>query len=104
MTAPNGPAQQACIKQSLREAQVDPHDITASECHGTGTALGDPIEVGSLRGVQETDERDTAILLTSSKSNLGHLEANAGTTGLFKCILMSKYGVGLPNCHLKQLN
>mmetsp|Transcript_105544 Transcript_105544/g.293885 ORF Transcript_105544/g.293885 Transcript_105544/m.293885 type:complete len:1262 (-) Transcript_105544:214-3999(-) len=104
MTAPNGPSQQLCIKASLREAGVDPHDITASECHGTGTALGDPIEVGSLRGVQETDERDDPIVLTSSKSNIGHLEANAGTTGLFKCILMSKYGVGLPNCHLRTLN
>nr|AQS99192.1 type I polyketide synthase [Gambierdiscus polynesiensis] len=104
MTAPNGPSQQMCIKASLREAGVMPHDITASECHGTGTALGDPIEVGSLRGVQETDERDSPVMCTSSKSNIGHLEANAGTTGLFKCILMSKYGVGLPNCHLRQLN
>jgi len=104
MTAPNGPSQQMCIKASLREAGVMPHDITASECHGTGTSLGDPIEVGSLRGVQETDDRDGPIYLSSSKSNIGHLEANAGTTGLFKCILMSKYGVGLPNCHLRTLN
>nr|AQS99199.1 type I polyketide synthase [Gambierdiscus polynesiensis] len=104
MTAPNGPSQQMCIKASLKEAGVEPHDITASECHGTGTSLGDPIEVGSLRGVQETDERDGPIMNTSSKSNIGHLEANAGTTGLFKCILMSKYGVGLPNCHLRTLN
>jgi len=104
MTAPNGPSQQMCIKASLREAGVMPREITASECHGTGTSLGDPIEVGSLRGVQETDERDSPVLLSSSKSNIGHLEANAGTTGLFKCILMSKYGGGLPNCHLYQLN
>nr|AQS99281.1 type I polyketide synthase [Gambierdiscus excentricus] len=104
MTAPNGPSQQLCIKASLREAGVMPHDITASECHGTGTSLGDPIEVGSLRGVQETDDRDGPILNTSSKSNIGHLEANAGTTGLFKCILMSKYGAGLPNCHMRTLN
>uniref|UniRef100_A0A7S1SEG7 Ketosynthase family 3 (KS3) domain-containing protein n=1 Tax=Alexandrium catenella TaxID=2925 RepID=A0A7S1SEG7_ALECA len=104
MTAPNGPSQQMCIKASLREAGVMPHDITASECHGTGTSLGDPIEVGSLRGVQETDDRDGPLLCTSSKSNIGHLEANAGTTGLFKCMLMSKYGAGLPNCHLRSLN
>jgi len=104
MTAPNGPSQQLCIKASLREAGVMPHDITASECHGTGTSLGDPIEVGSLRGVQETDDRDGPMLNTSSKSNIGHLEANAGTTGLFKCVLMSKYGVGLPNCHMRSLN
>jgi len=104
MTAPNGPAQQMCIKASLKEACVDPHEITTSECHGTGTSLGDPIEVGSLRGVQETDNRDNALLCTSSKSNIGHLEADAGVTGLFKCILMGKYALAPPNCHLRTLN
>jgi len=104
MTAPNGPSQQACIKAALREANCNPSDITASECHGTGTALGDPIEVGSLRGVQESDERDTGFCMTSAKSNISHLEANAGVTGLFKCILMSKYAVATPNVHLRSLN
>lgn len=104
MTAPNGPAQQMCIKASLKEAQVDPHEITTSECHGTGTSLGDPIEVGSLRGVQETDDRDNALLCTSSKSNIGHLEANAGVTGLLKCVIMGKYATAPPNCHLRTLN
>eukprot|EP00404_Azadinium_spinosum_P004287 CAMPEP_0180478516 /NCGR_PEP_ID=MMETSP1036_2-20121128/32819_1 /TAXON_ID=632150 /ORGANISM="Azadinium spinosum, Strain 3D9" /LENGTH=216 /DNA_ID=CAMNT_0022486039 /DNA_START=185 /DNA_END=831 /DNA_ORIENTATION=+ len=92
MTAPNGPAQQMCIKASMREAGLEPHDITCSECHGTGTALGDPIETGSLRSVQETDERDNPLPMTSSKSNIGHLEANAGITGLLKCLLLTKYG------------
>ncbi|CAE8661575.1 unnamed protein product, partial [Polarella glacialis] len=105
MTAPNGPAQQMCVKAALREANLRPSDITASECHGTGTALGDPIEIGSLRAVQETDGQEGAVLLcTSSKSNIGHLEANAGVAGLFKCIIMSKYAVALPNCHLRALN
>merc|ERR1719382_1596081 len=104
MTAPNGPAQQMCIKASMAEAGLEPHDITASECHGTGTALGDPIEVGSLRGVQESDVRDEPMFCTSSKSNLAHEEANAGTIGLIKCVLMGKYGCGTPNCHLRLLN
>jgi len=104
MTAPNGPAQQMCIKASMAEAGLLPHDITASECHGTGTALGDPIEVGSLRGVQETDERENGLCSTSAKSNLGHLEGNAGSTGILKCILMSKYGMAHPNVHLRSLN
>merc|ERR1719343_1738429 len=104
MTAPNGPSQQMCIKASMREAQLEPHDITASECHGTGTSLGDPIEVGSLRGVQETDERDNGLCCTSAKSNIGHLEANAGITGLLKCVLMNRYGMATPNCHLRALN
>jgi len=104
MTAPNGPAQQMCIKASLQEAGVMPHDVTGSECHGTGTSLGDPIEVGSLRGVQETDERDDPMINTSSKSNIGHLEANAGITGLLKCIIMGQSSLGLPNAHLRALN
>jgi len=104
LTAPSGPAQEQCIWGAIREARMTPPEASVWDCHGTGTSLGDPIEVGSLRGVQETDERDSPVLLSSSKSNIGHLEANAGTTGLFKCILMSKYGQGLPNCHLYQLN
>jgi len=104
MTAPNGPAQQLCIRASLMEAGLEPHDITASECHGTGTALGDPIEVGSLRGVQEEDERTIPLFCTSSKSNIGHLEADAGITGVFKCVLMAKYSTGLPNVHTHHLN
>eukprot|EP00404_Azadinium_spinosum_P059164 CAMPEP_0180696670 /NCGR_PEP_ID=MMETSP1038_2-20121128/3102_1 /TAXON_ID=632150 /ORGANISM="Azadinium spinosum, Strain 3D9" /LENGTH=1073 /DNA_ID=CAMNT_0022728163 /DNA_START=6 /DNA_END=3227 /DNA_ORIENTATION=- len=104
MTAPNGPAQQMCIRCSMDEAGLMPHDITASECHGTGTALGDPIEVGSLRAVQETDDRNNGLCCTSAKSNLGHLEPNAGTTGIIKCILMCKHGCSHPNVHLRCLN
>jgi 3-oxoacyl-(acyl-carrier-protein) synthase len=104
MTAPNGPSQQLCIKASLKEAGVEPHDITASECHGTGTSLGDPIEVGSLRGVQESDDRENGLFCTSSKSNIGHLEASAGSTGLFKCLLQNMYGFCTPNCHMRSLN
>jgi len=104
MTAPNGPAQQACIKASLREAGIRPRDITTQECHGTGTALGDPIEIGSLRGVQETDTRDDPTVCTSAKSNLGHQEPNAGTIGLIKCVLMGKYGMSPPNVHLRCMN
>mmetsp|Transcript_11338 Transcript_11338/g.28538 ORF Transcript_11338/g.28538 Transcript_11338/m.28538 type:complete len:1282 (-) Transcript_11338:32-3877(-) len=104
MTAPNGPSQQMCIRASMREAQIGPRDVTTSECHGTGTALGDPIEVGSIRGVTESDDRQTPLYCTSSKSNIGHLEANAGTTGLIKCILMGRYGNAPANVHLKLLN
>merc|ERR1719162_18583 len=49
MTAPNGPSQQACIQASMREAGNQARDINLAECHGTGTSLGDPIEVGALK-------------------------------------------------------
>jgi len=102
MTAPNGPSQQACISASMREAGLEARMINLAECHGTGTALGDPIEVGALRNVMEP--RDMALCLTSSKSNLGHLEGGAGSAGLLKCVLMLMAGTCPPNAHCRQLN
>lgn len=102
MTAPHGPSQQECIRSSLRESNLTPADIRMTELHGTGTALGDPIEVGALRGVMKT--RTLPIVKTSGKSNYGHLEANAGVTGYTKCVMMLNYGCCAPNCHLNMLN
>ncbi|CAE7742253.1 Phthiocerol synthesis polyketide synthase type I PpsC [Symbiodinium microadriaticum] len=102
LTAPNGMAQQACIRESMREAMVAASQITIAECHGTGTALGDPIEVGALRGVMEP--RDTPLLTTSAKSNIGHTEACAGMIGLIKCVSMVSRSTADPNCHLNSLN
>jgi len=102
MTAPNGPSQQACIAASMREAELEARMINLAECHGTGTALGDPIEVGALRNAMEP--RDFALCLTSSKSNIGHLEGGAGVAGLLKCILMLMAGTCPPNAHCRQLN
>lgn len=102
LTAPNGMAQQACIRESMREAMVTASQITIAECHGTGTALGDPIEVGALRGVMEP--RDTPLLTTSAKSNIGHTEACAGMIGLIKCVSMVASSQAHPNCHLHHLN
>eukprot|EP00438_Fugacium_kawagutii_P018475 Skav222406 [mRNA] locus=scaffold4005:16686:20057:+ [translate_table: standard] len=102
LTAPNGMAQQACIRESMREAMVTASQITIAECHGTGTALGDPIEVGALRGVMEP--RETPLLTTSAKSNIGHTEACAGMIGLIKCVSMVASSQAHPNCHLRHLN
>jgi len=102
LTAPSGPAQQACIRQSMKEAGLTARQICIAECHGTGTALGDPIEVGALRGVMEP--RDTNLGSTSSKSHIGHMEACAGVVGLWKCIIMMECSLGTPNVHLAELN
>eukprot|EP00913_Durusdinium_trenchii_P007330 g6890.t1 len=91
-----------CIRASLKEANVTPADIRVAELHGTGTALGDPIEVGALRGVMKV--RDLPILKTSAKSNLAHGEANAGMAGLVKCVLMLNRGTVAPNVHFYSLN
>jgi len=103
MTAPHGPSQQDVIRSSMREGGLLANMITIAECHGTGTALGDPIEVGALRGVMGS-KRQAPILKTSAKTNIGHLEAAAGVAGLIKCIQMLAYSCGAPNCHLVTLN
>lgn len=102
MTAPHGPSQQECIRASLKEANVTPTDIRVAELHGTGTALGDPIEVGALRGVMK--DRNSPIVKTSAKSNLAHGEANAGMAGLVKCVMMLSHSCVAPNVHFYSLN
>jgi len=102
LTAPNGPAQQAVIKKSMRFAGINPNTVSIAECHGTGTALGDPIEVGALMAVMH--ERQVPILKTSAKSNIAHLEAGAGIAGLTKCIMMINHGTAPPNVHFNIIN
>lgn len=88
---------------SLREAVLKPNDILLTECHGTGTALGDPIEVGANRGVM-FGKRDRPFFHCTAKAHVGHEEANAGTCGLLKIVLMLQNGMITPNPHLRSLN
>merc|ERR1712125_120173 len=97
MTAPHGPSQQDVIRASMREAGLDASMVTIAECHGTGTALGDPIEIGSLRGTMAKGRGAEALLCTSAKSNIGHLEAGAGMAGVIKCVSMLRSSCGSPN-------
>lgn len=104
LTAPNGPAQERCFAAVLREIGISPREMDTTECHGTGTALGDPIEIGAYRKVMSTAPRTDPIVITSGKSNLGHCEGSAGVGGLKKCVLMCMYAEATPNCHLNGLN
>ncbi|NJP45291.1 type I polyketide synthase [Actinacidiphila epipremni] len=94
LTAPNGPAQQEVIRAALDDAGVDPAEIGWIEAHGTGTALGDPIEVGALDGVigDAVRARGFPLPIGSVKSRLGHLEAASGIAALIKAVLMLRHG------------
>jgi len=95
ITAPSVIAETEVIRAALAEASIDPARISYVECHGTGTALGDPIEVEALaRALSEgvTRKPDKPTLIGSIKSNIGHLEAAAGLAGIVKVLLMLRHG------------
>lgn len=105
LTAPNGLAQQSVIRQALKEAEVHPSQISYIEAHGTGTPLGDPIEVSALRAVLEEGRKDKQpCFLGSVKTNIGHLEAAAGVAGLIKVILALQHEEIPPHLHLEKVN
>ncbi|EGQ9933738.1 hybrid non-ribosomal peptide synthetase/type I polyketide synthase [Vibrio vulnificus] len=103
LTAPNGLAQQAVYRAALADAELKGSDVDYLECHGTGTTLGDPIEVESIRTVM-AEQREQPIILGALKTNLGHLEGAAGITGLIKAIEVMRHRVVPPNRHFQRLN
>lgn len=105
LTAPNGLSQEAVICQALANARIDPGQITYVETHGTGTALGDPIEVEALANViGQPDAANGACYLGSVKTNIGHLEAAAGIAGLIKAVLALQHEMIPPHLHFQALN
>jgi acyl transferase domain-containing protein/SAM-dependent methyltransferase/NAD(P)-dependent dehydrogenase (short-subunit alcohol dehydrogenase family) len=99
-TVPNGRAQQALIRRALANAKVAPADIDYLEAHGTGTRLGDPIELQSADAVlREGRAPQQKLLVGSAKTNIGHLEAAAGVAGLLKTVLALRRGELPPHLH-----
>ncbi|PHJ19840.1 type i fatty acid, partial [Cystoisospora suis] len=88
VTAPNGPAQQSVIRAALRTAPAEAtQKISLVETHGTGTALGDPIELGALRAVYgRSGTNTTPLVLGALKTRIGHTEGAAGIAGFIKLI------------------
>jgi len=101
-TAPNGPSQQQVIKKALNQAGLKPADIDYIECHGTGTDLGDPIEVQSIGEVFR--RKKSPVVLGSIKSNIGHTEAAAGVAGIIKTVLSLQHGLIPRSLHCEELN
>jgi acyl transferase domain-containing protein len=105
LTIPSGPAQQAVIREALSRAGVEPSRVDYLEAHGTGTALGDPIEVHAAAAVLGPGRSpDRPLWLGSAKTNFGHLEAAAGVAGLIKAILALRHREIPPHLHLRRPN
>ena len=103
LTAPNGLSQQAVIRQALKNGRVNPVEVSYVETHGSGTPLGDPIEVNALGNVYD-DERSVPLMIGTVKTNMGHLEAAAGMAGLIKTVLALQHGQIPPNLHFSTPN
>lgn len=97
-SVPNPVAQSEVIRKAIKKAKINPASISYIEAHGTGTALGDPIEIDALKDVFKdyTDEKHFCAV-GSVKSNVGHLEAAAGIAQLTKVLLQFKSKTIFPN-------
>lgn len=104
-TVPNPQAQGELVSAALRKAGVSARAVSYIEAHGTGTELGDPIEVaGLVQAFREHTDDVGFCALGSAKSNIGHLEAAAGIAGLIKVILQLQHGQLVPTLHAAETN
>jgi len=103
ISAPNPEAQEELINDACQDAAIQPQDITYLECHGTGTKIGDPIEISAIQRTI-ANGRKRKCFLGSVKSNIGHLESAAGMAGLIKSVLILYHGIIPPNLHFNRPN
>ncbi len=101
LTVPNGLAQQAVIRTALKAAGVKPSEISYVETHGTGTSLGDPIEVEAI-GNALGEGRTQPLILGSVKTNIGHAESASGVAGLIKTVLALQHEQIPPHLHFHE--
>jgi acyl transferase domain-containing protein/acyl carrier protein/ubiquinone/menaquinone biosynthesis C-methylase UbiE len=105
LTVPSGPSQQAVIRAALKDAGLDPCDVSYVEAHGTGTSLGDPIELNALVEIfGGRGQSRRPLVVGSVKTNIGHAEAAAGIAGAIKVILAYRHGVIPPQLHFQRPN
>ncbi|MCU0288681.1 MAG: acyltransferase domain-containing protein [Acidobacteria bacterium] len=102
-TAPSINGQAEVIKAALLTAGVEPGSISYIEAHGTGTELGDPVEIEALRMVFQKNQ-EKSIPIGSVKTNVGHLNSAAGVTGFIKTVLALKYQLIPPSLHFETPN
>ncbi|KAL9073303.1 MAG: hypothetical protein Q9157_004798 [Trypethelium eluteriae] len=105
VTQPSKQAQSALIRATYHKAGLDCFPTRYFEAHGTGTAIGDPIEAEALGSVfRNTRSADDPLYIGAVKSNIGHLEGGSGIAGLIKTIMVLENGIIPPNANFEQVN
>ncbi|WP_455893511.1 beta-ketoacyl synthase N-terminal-like domain-containing protein, partial [Serratia proteamaculans] len=104
-TVPNPNAHAEMVVDALQESGINPEWVSYIEAHGTGTSLGDPIEItGLTKAFSRFTEKKKYCAIGSAKSNIGHTEAVAGIAGITKILLQMKYQKLAPSLHSTILN
>jgi len=104
LTVPSSAAQEEVIRRALARARLEAADIDYIEAHGTGTMLGDPIEMTALGAVFGNRPRTAPLVVGSVKTNIGHAESAAGVAGLIKVVLSLVHGRIPAHLHLADPN
>ena len=105
LTVPHAPGLEQVIEDALAQAEVAPSAVDYLEAHGTGTAVGDPIELNAVSAVYGRERpADRPLLVGSIKTNVGHLESAAGIAGLIKAVLVLQRGVIPKHLHFEVPN
>ncbi|MFC5743200.1 SDR family NAD(P)-dependent oxidoreductase, partial [Dyella tabacisoli] len=112
LTAPNPKAQAAVVRRAHQQAGIDPRSVTYIEAHGTGTPLGDPVEINGLKAAfkelyaatGDSEVTSAHCGLGSVKTNIGHLELAAGVAGVIKVLLQMKHQTLVKSLHSDSLN
>ena len=109
LTAPSGPAQQEMLLRALEDAMLGALDVEGLQMHGTGSRLGDPIELTAAQGAISlhpcgAKAKGSALYLSASKTTLGHAEAAAGLNGVLQACSVASRARAAPFIHLRTLN
>lgn len=105
LTVPSGPSQERAIEEAIARAGLLPSDVDYLEAHGTGTVVGDPIELNAAASVYGRGrDPDRPILVGSVKTNIGHLAPAAGVAGLIKAVLAMRHGAIPPHLNFSVPN
>lgn len=103
LTAPNGPAQQAAVRQALQSGSLPASSLKMVQLHGTGTPLGDPIEVGALSAVLAGSGCER-VMLAAGKTSVGHTEPAAGLVGVAHAAAALVSSIMQPVLHLQRVS
>lgn len=105
ITVPNGKSQEDVMRKALSQSELSTHDISFIEAHGTGTLLGDPIEVHAINRVYGSQRNlDNPLYLSAVKTNIGHLESASGVASIIKTVISLKNKKIYKHLNFKELN